>query len=147
MPNRPASIHDIVNKAAVVMPSSAIRTAFQEVLHPGVELLTIDSKYWCLPVNVWDQVLQHFGPDVNKYRPERYDCDDFAICFKGHCSHEFEINSCAWVLDFSGKHSYNAIVVAVPGGQPEVHYLEPQADRWVRSGQTHYPLTRGLVIL
>ena len=42
----------------------------------------------------------------------------------------FDVNGVGFVVDYSGKHAYNAILVSESGGHLEVVGVEPQNDRW-----------------
>ena len=150
-PARSADLHALVSKAKKYT-SDDVRKAMHKVLMPQDGLVILDTTYWALPVTTWDALIKAVGPDTNKYKSERYDCDDFAVVFKGKMSNEFEINGVGWVIDESSSHSYDCVLVDVGASLPEVHFIEPQNDRWVRSAikqptDSHYQLTKGLVII
>jgi hypothetical protein len=77
------------------------------------------------------------------YRPERYDCEDFAkfgwvlpALFLG-------VNSVGFVIDYSGGHAYNVIV----DSQGDAIFFESQTGDVVRIGsEDKYSLERGEVL-
>ena len=124
------------------------------VAHRGVHIYRLDTRYWALTQAGWDRVIADHGRDRTSYTPERYDCDDYAFAYKGSMGDEYRLNGVGLVIDWSGKHAYNCLVVAPddPGGLPEVHFLEPQTDGWVRVGPDHpqavcYTLASGIIII
>ena len=123
----------------------AVRMALAEAA-PRAQVIQIDSKYWVLNEADWDEVLAAHPPR-NKYTPERYDCDDFAIHFKGWVSYTYKINTVGWVLDFSGEHSYDVVIVGEEDGSLKARFVEPQSDRMVKLGSNHHILTSGIIII
>jgi hypothetical protein len=77
------------------------------------------------------------------YRPERYDCEDFAkfgwvlpALFLG-------VNSVGFVVDYSGGHAYNVVV----DSDGDAIFFEPQSGDVVRIGsEDKYSLERGEVL-
>lgn len=90
------------------------------------------------------------GLDVLISTPQRFDCDDFAFAFKGHCSRFAYVRGdwslCGLCLGFvsglfgwrSGRHAAN-LVVNYADGTPEVNFIEPSTGRF-------HALTEGVKI-
>ena len=131
-----------------------VAQAFAEAqLAPGIQHIALDTRYWALPADEWDKLIAAKGEDKRAYTPERYDCDDFGFSFKGEMCDLYAINGIGLVLDWSGRHCYNCLlVVGTDVNHPlELHFLEPQQDKWIRverkDGPACYSLTEGMIIL
>lgn len=105
----------------------------------------VDSHYFALPAKTWDRVIQYTGVDAGRYEPERYDCDDFAVAFKAAVSRKLKVNGVGYVIDVSGGHAYNALLVA-DGDGVAVSFLEPQNDRLVMQPAPQYAMQSGAVL-
>jgi hypothetical protein len=90
----------------------------------------LDGRYRALPMRVWELVLEYSQVDKKQYRSEHYDCDNFAMALCGQVPTLFDVNGVGFVVDFSGGHAYNAILVSESRGHLEVVGVEPQNDRW-----------------
>jgi hypothetical protein len=125
----------------------AVRQAFPKL--PISECL--DKDFY-----IWDE--EHFLQAINfdktdeeEYISERFDCDDFAMLFKASMS-KLGSNSMGWVLDFSGGHAYNAVVLwDSENSTPENPNIfckawEPQSDKFVEPGNGMYKAERGSII-
>ena len=131
-----------------------VAQAFAEAqLAPGIRHIPLDTRYWALPADEWDKLIAAKGADKNAYVAERYDCDDFGFAFKGEMCDRYEVNGVGLVIDWSGRHCYNCLlVIGTDVNHPlELHFLEPQTDKWVRveraDGPQCYSLTEGMIIL
>lgn len=139
-----------IQKYEMVFDSSKVRTAFQKVLNNNISILLLDSKYWAASQEAWDLILQYNGVDTQKYVSDRYDCDDFAFSFKGAVSRKFAVNGVGLVIDFSGHHAYNCVLVH-KDNDLSVEFIEPQNDQFVRKDAANakacYQLTSGIVLI
>ena len=112
----------------------------------------LDRQFWTCSLEDWKEILEQTEVDDVRYISERRDCDDFAVALKGIVALKYGINAIAMVVDFTGKHAYNLIVVANPDGTFTAHALEPQTDqidtdsRRVQFGKGAYKAEKGYVV-
>lgn len=105
-----------------------------------LQLWALDSKYRAVPEEVWETMLEtHFSE--NDYEGTWYDCDDFSLVFSADVVSTWEINSAARVIDFSAKHSYNAVLVANDDGTCAWKIVEPQTDMFLHSMKERHVTT------
>ena len=93
---------------------------------------------------------------MRKYVPEFFDCDSYAAALMGMVAFNFEVNGIARVLDTSGEHSYNAVLICTPSGEKCIWgRVEPQADAFLKDlprtvhvtgPDSHYPATQGFAV-
>lgn len=76
------------------------------------------------------------------YRPERFDCENFAGAFRVLAAFIAGTNTIGIVYDWSGDHAYNVIINA----DGEAVFYEPQDDEIVDIGQGNYELENGLIV-
>jgi len=70
------------------------------------------------------------------YRPERYDCENFAGFAWTLSALVLGINTVGLVVDYSGSHAYNVVVDA----EGNAHWFEPQTGKRVQIGEENFPL-------
>lgn len=132
-------------------PGSVIASAWNETPGRGLSPWLLDTTYRALPKPLWDSVLQHMGISEFDYKSQRSDCDDFAFAMRGRVPLELRVNGIAAVLDWSGKHAYNALVYTEGGGF-HVAFIEPQAPDpsswWISrpGGEGMYDMDNGVAI-
>lgn len=104
----------------------------------GVKRWQWDGKYY-LPSqrDAW-RIIEWSQVNTIPWQRDQYDCDDHAEALR-HDFRKFGVNSCGFIVDWSGGHAYNVLVF--PDGQ--WWFLEPQADRIVAIGAGIYELERG----
>ena len=136
-------VRDIKRNSHVVH-SNVVRAGWEDSIGSDLQLILLDRKYWALPEEVWKDVLQYSGVDSHAYVDERFDCDDFAWSFKGNVAWKLRVNGVGTVVDFSGSHAYNVIIV-VEEEDIVFKFLEPQNDKWVVGGPM-YKMENGFVI-
>lgn len=112
--------------------------------------ILLDSKYLVVGYETWLNIISRNQVDKRTYKPQHFDCDDFAKIMYAYSSKEFEVNTCGLVLDWSGRHAYNLIICLDPQGELRLTFFEPQSDRFLTedelfSGQ--YALQDGMIIL
>ena len=155
-----------IAKTEVLYSAAEVEAAFKNGAGKHLTFVPLDTKYWAQTPAVWKRILQYSSIDTKEYKAERYDCDDFAFAFKGSIGARLSVNSIGMVVDYSGGHAYNAILVAYPpnpdsaamadGADPlksdlRVVFIEPQNDSVVAKGQEMsdqeiYKMTQGFVI-
>lgn len=99
-----------------------------------LNILPLDGVFRCLPPETWDLYLQWSRIDKFDYVSDFYDCDDFAIGMKAELARKFRVNSCVFVLDYSGTHAYCMLGVIQPDGGVRFRIVEPQNDGTVNIG-------------
>ena len=108
-----------------------------------------DSKYLALTADEWNDVLEATNTRQTKYIPEVHDCDDFAFLAKGAVSAIASVNGIFVVLDFKGRHAYNAVLVVDDDGAVSLQVVEPQRDSFVphlKQGTEPYAEQKGILI-
>ena len=114
---------------AVIFTGEQIQDAWTKSKLKDLQLISTNKKYRALPKSVWDQILaEHLS--LHEYVPELFDCDAFSASFMGAVAYKYEINGIVRVMDISGKHSYNAVLV-VDSGNCSWKRVEPQADIFI----------------
>ena len=77
------------------------------------------------------------------YRPEVFDCENFAGLFKELSAFFAGSNTVGTVHDWSGGHAYNVIVTA----EGNVLFYEPGDDKMVSIGEGDYELSNAMIIM
>lgn len=119
-----------VLKHVVVFTDAQIREAWSKSLLRHLQLVSTNKFYRALPTGVWTAILE-LHMTLHAYRAEFYDCDAFSAAFSGLTSFTFEVNGIARVLDISGHHSYNAVLVSDDGETCHWRRVEPQSDEFL----------------
>ena len=149
--------HDVdlfhrIHRHATVHKAEAARQAW--LVGPGHDLQFIptDATMLALPEALWEEVFARTptADRVNQYVSEVNDCDKHAQLFSGLCAAMWYLNGIGQVIDWSGSHSYNAVLQQPEGGGSlVVKIVEPQASGFVaddRIGKQPYTLQQGLVL-
>lgn len=106
--------------------------AVQAVFPATIQLQFLDADFTALPLKVWERIIKFTNVERAKYISSKRDCDNFAIAFAGQCSLKFAVNGAGIVVDISGKHAYNCILIKEKDQPLEVKLLEPQNDGFVQ---------------
>ena len=95
----------------------------------------------------WQTALQYVGTNRLKYIAGQWVCREYSALFGVIAAGVLGIDAVGRVVDFSGKHSYNAIVVPDKTGGFRVMIIEPQTDRVVEGldPKHHYVGKSGFV--
>ena len=126
-----------------------------ELLHPiavatqGLvgQLYPLDTHYWVASEADTLQAIRECHVDAMKYVSDIADCDKHSRLLYALLPDKFQLNSIGLVVDFSGKHSYNLIVVQGEK-ELEVRWIEPQTSREIKlHSKACYSLTSGLVLI
>lgn len=135
----------LIRNTEVRVSEKDLLKAWKDSLGQKLDTVVFDSKYWGVPLATWEMILKYSGIDSGQYRSDRYDCDDFAIAFRAEVSKKFSINGCGIVVDLSGGHAYNALLVT-EGQELSIRFLEPQNDKLIITPKGQYRMTKGYVI-
>lgn len=131
-----------------VYSRAQIRAAWQAVTdYAHIDLILKDDNYRALAEADWQKVMAASDTRTLKYTPDYSDCDYFALLFCAEVQ-SLLVNGCGWMLDWSGEHSFNLVVVG-GGAEPKFKWVEPQGDSWIipNSAKCYNLKGRGLVIL
>ena len=93
-----------------------------------MQILLLDREYTALPLKVWERILEWSDVDRIDYVSEKRDCDNFAIALSGQVGLRLAVNGIGLVVDYSGGHAYNCILVR-EGNDLTLRIVEPQTDR------------------
>lgn len=109
-----------------------IRTVYSD----GTYLAPVDA--------VETNILKTFAslPQFLPYRPERFDCENYAQLFRVLAAFIGGSNAVGVVYDWSGGHAYNVIVRS----DGELVFYEPQDDTEVEIGEADYQLGNALIV-
>ena len=98
-----------------------------------------DFWYDVISLDVMKEIIKYSWVDKKAYVAETFDCDDFALAFRGHVSETYGINSIALakhikVVTDTGKEMWHRAVVflAVENGVTDAYLLETQSDLLIR---------------
>ena len=98
---------------------------------------------------MWELIIGRNRVDSRQYKAEFFDCDDFAAILYARTRELYEVNGCGLVIDASGRHAYNVLLVVDSAGRLGRAWLEPQSDLIMtvspRAGV--YKLEEGVIIL
>ena len=108
-----------------------------------MKILSLDSKYFLCDDKDIKEIVKWDWTDSKKYVSNKYDCDNFAFSFKAMVDRKFGLNNVGLVIDYSGGHAYNIVVLANGRGK----IFEPQTDGWPRAGTGQYKFQAGSIII
>jgi len=98
-----------------------------------------DFWYDVISLDVMKEIIKYSWVDKKEYVAETFDCDDFALAFRGHVSETYGINSIALakhikVVTDTGKEMWHRAVVflAVDNGIMNAYLLETQNDKLIK---------------
>ena len=98
-----------------------------------------DFWYDVISLDVMKEIIKYSWVDKKAYVAETFDCDDFALAFRGHVSETYGINSVALakgikVTTDTGKEMWHRAVVflAVDNGIMNAYLLETQNDKLIK---------------
>ena len=110
-----------------------------------IRVILTDGKYY-LPNNKSEMVdAKTFNVfEYLPYRPDRFDCENFASAYKTFAAFLWGTNGVATVIDWSGGHAYNIIVYETG----EVEFYEPQEGEVIEIGQGEkYQMDNATILL
>ena len=111
-----------------------------------LQLLLFDDRYHALPRELWRELCQATHTDDLKYVRSFFDCNSFADSLTGLIKAKWAVNGIGFVADTSGKHAFNAVLVADSAGL-EIAFVEPQRDDWIKpQSKPCYDLKMGVAL-
>ena len=93
-----------------------VAEAFADSPLSELDIYLLDTYYRALPKRVWDMMLSWSQVDKLRYSRNVRDCDDFASIFRAEVLKNLYVNGIALVIDYSGRHAYNCVLVVSDGG-------------------------------
>lgn len=97
-----------------------------ETWQKGVFRWPLDSKYFLPTQDEMIKFIDWDWVDKKKYIADMFDCENFAFWFKARADGVMHRNNVGWIIDWTGKHGYNCIVL--PDG--DLWIFEPQNDHY-----------------
>lgn len=147
MPDPTTTTPAQVAAAWSVHPAADLHAAWHASAAAHLQLVLFDDQYHALPRDVWAAICQESHTRDLAYVRSTFDCNSFADALKGVVKARWAINGIAFVADISGKHAFNAVLVAAGSGRLELAFVEPQRDAFiVPQSKPCYDLTQGLAI-
>ena len=114
----------------VVFTTEQVSEAWANSELSHIQLISTNKNFRALPTKTWDALLaMHLT--IHKYETDFFDCDAYSIVFCGFMAWYFDVNGVARVMDNSGAHSYNAVLVSDDGKTCTWRKVEPQSDTFV----------------
>ena len=139
-------VRKVVRKAKRTVTQQAVEHAHTESKLRTLQLVPLDTSYVALPVETWELFLQYSGVDRIQYKSDTMDCDDFAQILCGECKRKLHVNGIGLVVDFSGRHAYNALL-AYEGSELSLLTIEPQNDKIIINRSGMYAAQYGFLLL
>ncbi len=137
------AIEDSVLKVSAAQVAQAVWRSDLRKLR----VVCYDTKFTALPIGVWEEILEWSDIDQPKYVESQTDCDNFALALSGQLSLRLGVNGVGVVLDESGGHAYNCILVKRGLDQVEIEAVEPQKDTFpVIDSQPSYSADKGEIL-
>ena len=124
--------------------NGTLREAVHDHIDPSdVRIVTADGSYYATDRDGVES-LARIGDALDwlPYRPERFDCEEYAELLVVLAAFVAGVNACGVVYDWSGTHAYNVVVTA--GG--EAVFVESQSGEIVDVGAGLYALDDAPVI-
>ncbi|AFH21856.1 hypothetical protein OSG_eHP11_00045 [environmental Halophage eHP-11] len=123
---------------------STIREAVHDHIDPSdVRIVTADGSYYATDRDGVES-LARIGDALDwlPYRPDRFDCEEYAELLVAIAAFVGGVNACGVVYDWSGGHAYN-VVVTTDG---EAIFVESQTGEIVTVGEGSYALDDATII-
>ena len=139
-------LRKFVRKAKRTVSSTDVERVHAKSELRTLQFVPLDTSYVALPADVWDLFLQYSGVDRIQYKSDTMDCDDFAQILAGECKRKLHVNGIGLVVDFSGKHAYNALL-AYEGSELSLLTIEPQNDKIIINRSGMYAAQYGFLLL
>jgi hypothetical protein len=107
--------------------ASDVKAMFNLAL-PTATVTLLDWEYAFTTLKSWQKIIDEMMKDMNPYKKDVHDCDDFASFLSGHVSNDYKLNGCLTATgkdDTGGAHAFNVIIYQ---GKDKVEFtiLEPQ---------------------
>jgi len=130
--------------ASEPVDNETLRKAVHEHIDPSdARIVTADGSYYATDRD-GVQSLARIGDALDwlPYRPERFDCEEYAELLVAIAAFVAGVNACGVVYDWSGSHAY-PVFVTVDG---EAVFVESQSGEIVDVGEGIYTLDDATVI-
>ena len=132
----PGKLAAEINGKWTVYDAATAQKAWKDCHYGHVQLICLDAQYRALTEDDWNKVLVASDTRTHKYSEPWFDCDKFSRLFQAEVQ-SLLVNGVAMVIDFTAKHSFNALMIA-SGPAPTWKIMEPQADQWVVANSKPY---------
>ena len=137
-----------VVQAWSVHSAAEVQQAWKASPAAHLQLVLCDDRYHALPASVWLALAQATHTDQLKYVRSFFDCNSIADALKGLVKARWAVNGIGLVVDTSGKHAFNAVLVAGDAAAGlTLAFVEPQRDAFVQpQSKPCYDLKQGFAI-
>ena len=110
----------------------------------SVRRLAFDKDYYTCSYFDFEKIRRLNINELVTYQPQVFDCDDISTLFKSFVSLVCGLNNVGIVIDYSGRHAYNVVILS----NGVVKFYEPQTNEYIRLSNTgEYQLKQGVVLL
>ena len=110
----------------------------------NVKRILLDTKYYLCGRKELEDILSSGLIETIKYKSNIFDCDNFALLFSALVNLEIGINSVGIVIDYTGGHAYNLVILS----DGKVVFIEPQNNQIVELKEEGlYQLKHGVIII
>lgn len=105
---------------------------------------TLDTTFWTTNNQDFNKLLDLNSVDSFEYITTKYDCEDFTFEFKSQIARRHGVNSIGAVIDYSGSHAYNVVIMQ----DGNARLLEPQSDGYREvDGDKLYDFDNGFILI
>ena len=142
--NKPVPV--VQDKDKVIKDGAWMTSVVSQIPDCQLAHFPFDGKYWLASKDIWKLLVAWDWVDSKKYMEDIWDCENYAILFKGRADYYFGLNSCAIVIDYSSGHGYNMIFY--PDGTADI--FEPQNDAFISvigRNKNMYGLSLGAILV
>ena len=131
-------IHEVrkaIKASAHEITAHQVAQAWRESPLARLSPYILDARFRCVDLDTWRTILAWSKVDKYDYQADTRDCDNFAAALHGNIPLRFGVNTVAYVIDFSGKHAYSALIYHDDRQDIGIAVVEPQTDGFVQVGQ------------
>jgi len=132
-------------KQTEVSKQHVLESINEAVPDEDADILTLDGTYYAPTTRAEAEKMLILGDilDYFPYRPDRFDCENYALFLSSLTALIFGVNTVALVVDWSEGYAYNLVVTA----QGDAFAVESQTGEVVELGEGGYDLSNGEVHL
>lgn len=139
-PTLPEYIQSVEVKAPVI----DVVSAWKDSAGADIPLMAMDNHYWALPMEAWRKIIDASELTPGMFKGDRFDCDDFAVCFTAETSRKFGINSVGIVGIIPESRTFCSLLVTDP---LRIVFLEPQDKTLIDQTGKKYPADGSIALL
>jgi hypothetical protein len=99
---------------------------------PNAKVFWEDSSYYVCSLSTMRELIEQCWVDEVTYASQVMDCDKFSMLFKSVMALYYHLNNIAIVLNYSGQHSFNLLIL-----KEGIFIYEPQAGKFWKPGEDH----------